>query len=129
MHRILSVAALSCAAFAAAQVAYATTPEPDVQAPYNGQRLFLISVEDRHGVLDCTPGRVLPEHVAACAALEQVGGNPAKLSGRANVYCTSDYHPVKVEARGVWDGNRYQYAQTFSNACELAVTTGPVFRL
>ncbi|NUR84823.1 MAG: hypothetical protein HOY71_12130 [Nonomuraea sp.] len=84
---------------------------------------------DRHGVLDCTPGHVVPGNGPACAALEQVGGNPARLSGRTDVYCTSDYHPVKVEARGVWDGNRYRYSQTFSNPCELAVTTGPVFRV
>ncbi|NUP04419.1 MAG: protease inhibitor SIL-V5 [Nonomuraea sp.] len=86
-------------------------------------------MEDRHGVLDCTPGQVLPANDAACAALEQVGGNPARLSGRTDVFCTTDYDPVSVEARGVWDGTRYRYSQTFSNACQLAVTTGPVFRI
>lgn len=129
MHRILCIAALSCAAFAAAPVANATTGPPDVRTSHKDQRLFRISVGDRQGVLECTPGRVAPGQVAACSALEQVGGNPARLSGRTGVSCTADYEPVDVRAEGVWDGDRYRYSQTFPNACALAVATGPVFRV
>ncbi|MFI6919485.1 SSI family serine proteinase inhibitor [Nonomuraea spiralis] len=129
MHRILAMAALSCAAFAAAPVANATTGPPDVEASFKSQRHFRISVGDRQGVLECTPGRVVPGQVDACLALEHVGGNPARLSRRGDVSCTADYQPVDVQAWGVWDGARYRYSHRFPNACELAVSTGPVFRV
>jgi hypothetical protein len=128
MRRILCIAALSCAAFAAAPVAYATTVTPDVQTSYKGQRIFLISVGDRFGVLQCTPGEIPAGQRGACAALARVGGNPARLSGSSNAACAMDYQPVTVRAWGTWDGSQYRYSETFSNACHLAVATGPVFR-
>jgi hypothetical protein len=40
-----------------------------------------------------------------------------------------EYNPVHVKAMGIWDGRRHDYDRTFSNGCELAAQTGPVFRL
>lgn len=129
MHRILGIAALSCAAFVAAPVANATTSTPDVVIPYKDQRLFLISVGGRHALLLCTPGLIAERRRAACAALERVGGNPARLSVRTDTSCTMEYDPVTVRAWGTWDGKKYLYSRTFPNGCRLGAETGPVFRL
>jgi hypothetical protein len=122
MRRILSLAALSCAAFATASAACATSV-PDGED--NRQRHFLITVGDRSADLDClrTGGR------PACVALERVGGDPSRLPAREGVACAMDYHPVAVSAVGIWDGRPYRYKRTFSNSCELATATGPVFRI
>ncbi|MER7504055.1 SSI family serine proteinase inhibitor [Nonomuraea pusilla] len=84
----------------------------------------MITVGDRYGLLVCGPAPTSP---AACAALERVGGDPALLARRPDASCTMEYAPVKVTARGVWDGVRRRYTHTFPNACELAVTGGSVF--
>jgi len=122
MRRILSLAALSCAAFATASAACAMSV-PDGED--NGQRHFLITVGDRSAELDCRR----PEGRPACVALERAGGDPGRLHGREGVACAMSYDPVEVSAVGVWDGRSYRYRRTFSNPCELAMATGPVFRV
>ncbi|WP_219463429.1 SSI family serine proteinase inhibitor [Nonomuraea rhizosphaerae] len=85
----------------------------------------MITVGSRTATLSCAPGWSDP----ACTALERAGGDPGRLQRREGASCTMEYSPVHATATGVWDGREYQYERTFSNACELAVTTGPVFQI
>ena len=39
------------------------------------------------------------------------------------------YAPVTAPAFGVWRGTPVTYGARYGNACELHVTTGPVFQL
>ncbi len=119
MRRLLCLAVLSCTAFSAAPAV------ADTHAPGRGLRLFLITVGDKTGVLSCTRRARTP----ACTTLERVGGDPAQLTRPDGTACTMEYNPVHVKAMGIWDGKRHDYDRTFSNGCELAASTGPVFRL
>jgi hypothetical protein len=118
MRRFLCLAVFSCAAFAVAPAAVAM-PAPE------GPRYFLITVGSRTATLSCTPGWPEP----ACTTLERVGGDLERLPRPEGVMCTMEYSPIRATATGVWDGREYHYDRTFSNACELAVTTGPVFAI
>ncbi|WP_240197795.1 SSI family serine proteinase inhibitor [Nonomuraea lactucae] len=76
------------------------------------------------GMLSCAPRSTKP----ACVALAKAGGDPARLAGPSDMACTMEYNPVHVKAMGVWDGRRHDYDRTFSNGCEMAASTGPVFQ-
>lgn len=78
-------------------------------------------------MLRCRPhGGDHPNVPAACAALDQVGGDLAALSGEPGM-CTREYRPVTVVVNGVWQGRRTSYRETFSNPCVLIRAKGPVF--
>jgi len=78
-------------------------------------------------MLRCTPlGGDHPGVAAACAALDEVDGDFAALSGESGA-CTREYNPVTVTVDGVWRGRHTHYRATFSNPCMLVRAKGPVF--
>ena len=77
--------------------------------------------------LQCTPrGGTHPAAAHACATLEPVGGDVTALTP-ADTFCTLQYEPYTVTARGVWDGRLLDVRATYGNRCALAAATGPVF--
>ncbi|MEU1281512.1 SSI family serine proteinase inhibitor [Streptomyces sp. NPDC005805] len=68
-----------------------------------------------------------PRAAAACAALDEAQGDMDRLPGDG-APCTKQYDPVTVSATGAWRGRPTAWHKTYPNACELAATTGAVFR-
>ncbi|WP_093173799.1 SSI family serine proteinase inhibitor [Sinosporangium album] len=83
---------------------------------------------DRHTMLVCrsTTGD-RPTSAAACRALDEAGGDPAKVEPAKGMLCPAIYDPVTVTATGTWDGKLIRYQHTFGNACDLNIMAGSVF--
>jgi hypothetical protein len=78
--------------------------------------------------LSCSPARGShPRPSEACRAVNAAHGDFTALKGREGVMCTMQFQPATAEAKGTWRGHPVRYRKTFSNACVLAVSTGPVF--
>jgi hypothetical protein len=73
------------------------------------------------------PGGTHSDPERACEALEEVGGNPAGLRPRREVFCTLQYDPVTASATGIWGDRAIRFERTFGNSCLLWAETGPVF--
>ncbi|MDI9888901.1 subtilase-type protease inhibitor [Streptomyces sp. HNM0645] len=83
-------------------------------------------------VLTCAPGATgtHPDSEGACAALAQVKGefgSLAEISRGQPRFCTREYNPVTVTARGVWQGMRVNYEHTFANECVKNTEGAAVF--
>jgi len=77
----------------------------------------------------CNPdGGSHPDPVAACAALDAAGGDPANISPTSGV-CTAHYDPVTAVARGHWSGGvqTISFQQTYGNQCELRHAKASLF--
>lgn len=139
MHRSAALAAAALLAVAAAVVpsavpAAASQPPERVAKPVAPRGLFLTvsgsqNTWIRGVLLQCSPkpSGPHPEAAQACAALDEARGDLDRLRGEPHP-CTKQYDPVTVSATGAWRGRPTAWHKTFSNACELAVATGPVFR-
>ncbi|MEU0372178.1 SSI family serine proteinase inhibitor [Streptomyces sp. NPDC006283] len=145
MHRIATLAAAALLALAVAVPAAASPGpfEPDLPAaeaaervarpgPSHGLFLTVSGAENtwiRGVLLHCSPEPAgpHPEAEAACAALDVARGDLDRLTGDPHP-CTKQYDPVTVSATGAWRGRPTAWHKTFPNACELAATTGAVFR-
>ncbi|MEU0395348.1 subtilase-type protease inhibitor [Streptomyces sp. NPDC006208] len=134
MHRTAALAAaVLVAAIAAVPAAAAPAPDP-TELPTAPRGLFLTVSGDentwiRGVLLHCSPlpGGAHPEPVAACAELAVARGDLDTLPGDPHP-CTKEYDPVTVSATGSWRGRPTAWHKTYSNACELSVATGAVFR-
>lgn len=112
----------------AAAVAVPATAHADGPAA-NRLILAVSTAEGTRSVatLRCGPaGGTHPAAAKACAAIARARGDLTRLPARAG-FCTMQYAPVTATAAGRWAGQRVWYRRTFGNACELALTTGPVF--
>ncbi|MFJ8074082.1 SSI family serine proteinase inhibitor [Streptomyces sp. NPDC096176] len=143
MHRSATLAAAALLALAAAVPAAASPGpfEPDLPAaderagrpgPSRGLFLTVSGAENtwiRGVLLHCSPvpAGPHPEAKAACAALDMARGDLDRLTGDPHP-CTKQYDPVTVSATGAWRGRPTAWHKTFPNACNLAATTGAVFR-
>lgn len=75
-----------------------------------------------------TPSGSHPDAVTACAELKKNGAKfDAITTSATNRVCTKEWEPVTVTADGVWEGQRVNYAHTFSNSCAMNGGRGAVF--
>ncbi|MFD8815245.1 SSI family serine proteinase inhibitor [Streptomyces sp. NPDC059627] len=133
----LSKTAAARGALLAAAVLLAAAPAqaaPDVTR--DGDYLYLTvtkgdspSGDTRDALLLCDPPQGYPRAAEACAELDTVGGDVARLTPLRGAMCPMVYAPVTAQARGQWNGRPIEYRETFSNACQMAGRTGPVFAL
>ncbi|GGN01761.1 SSI family serine proteinase inhibitor [Streptomyces fuscichromogenes] len=105
-------------------------------AARDGDYLYLtVTTGDGHSggtrgaLLLCDPPQGLSRAAQACAELDAVGGDIARLAPAEGAMCPMVYAPVTAQARGQWNGRPIEYRETFSNSCRLAALTGPVFAL
>lgn len=86
--------------------------------------------DERRVHLSCAPYRSgdHPYGYTACQQLARAGGQPSQIRSTQGFYCTREYDPVTVTARGLWDGTYIYYQSTFGNSCLLRASTGSVFR-
>ncbi len=83
----------------------------------------------RTSVLNCLPpGGTHPQAAWSCYELRKAGGDPAKVNLDLGDPCYLIWAPVTVTARGVWEGRRIDYQETFPNDCVLHTVKGPLFR-
>ncbi|WP_327366010.1 SSI family serine proteinase inhibitor [Streptomyces sp. NBC_01217] len=73
------------------------------------------------------PGAHHPHAAAACAAIDEAGGDMDRLPGDPHL-CTMELDPVTATATGTWNGRAVNWQHTFGNACELEAATGVVAR-
>lgn len=129
----LAVVGVSLGIFAGAP-ASAAPSGPAQQAPARTFLMLAVTpVESPSTValLTCEPpGGSHPEATAACAALNQAGGDFTKLPGDSRVgACPDVWEPVVASAFGMWKGRLTWYMHRYGNACELQMSTGPVFQV
>ncbi|MEU0692677.1 subtilase-type protease inhibitor [Streptomyces niveus] len=75
-----------------------------------------------------TPSGSHPDAVTACAELKKNGAKfDAITTSATNRVCTKEWEPVTVTADGAWEGQRVNYAHTFSNSCAMDGGRGAVF--
>lgn len=75
-----------------------------------------------------SPSGSHPDAATACAELKKNGAKfDAITASGTNRVCTKEWEPVTVTADGVWEGQRVDYAHTFSNSCALDGGRGAVF--
>ncbi|MEA5366568.1 SSI family serine proteinase inhibitor [Amycolatopsis sp., V23-08] len=78
-------------------------------------------------VLTCEPaGGTHPKRERACAVLEGVNGDFARITARHQA-CTLIYAPVEVTAVGTWRGRPASYRTTYGNRCEADRDSDGVF--
>ncbi|WP_217547038.1 subtilase-type protease inhibitor [Streptomyces sp. GbtcB6] len=87
------------------------------------------SSDTRGTLLLCDPPQGHSRAAEACAELDAVGGDIARVTPAKGALCPMVYAPVTAQARGQWNGRPIEYRETFSNSCRLAALTGPVFAL
>ncbi|MFB4285006.1 SSI family serine proteinase inhibitor [Nonomuraea sp. MTCD27] len=69
-----------------------------------------------------------PYGEAACAAIDAVDGDFDRLPGNPRRRCDDEHDPVTATMDGVWRNRAIGWQKTFTNACGLYATTGPVYR-
>ncbi len=107
-----------------APAAFAATPQAETFLTLSVQG----SQQSSNATLRCDPsGGTHPSPAAACAALAAAGGDFNKLEGRPGTNCADIYDPVTAQARGVYNGSRVNFRQTYPNRCDLDGETAPVF--
>ncbi|MFG3020155.1 SSI family serine proteinase inhibitor [Streptomyces sp. NPDC048254] len=80
-------------------------------------------------LLLCDPPQGHSRAAEACAELDTVGGDIARIAPIKDAMCPMVYAPVTAQAHGQWNGRPIEYHETFSNSCQMAARTGPVFAL
>jgi hypothetical protein len=86
------------------------------------------SSDTRGTLLLCDPPQGHARAAEACAELAGVGGDVGRIPLK-NDMCVQVYAPVRVTARGEWDGRPVAYEHSFANSCVMAARTGSVFAL
>ncbi|WP_406441921.1 subtilase-type protease inhibitor [Streptomyces sp. NBC_00631] len=133
----LSKATAAAGALLAAAVLLAAGPAQAAPgATRDGDYLYLTVTKgdshssDTHGtLLLCDPPQGHSRAAEACAGLDAVGGDIARVAPVKGAMCPMVYAPVTAQARGQWNGRPIEYRETFSNSCQMAARTGPVFTL
>ncbi|WP_338895462.1 SSI family serine proteinase inhibitor [Streptomyces sp. TG1A-60] len=102
---------------------------------FNGDWLYVSvtrgdarSSDTRGTLLLCDPPQGHGQAVQACAELREAGGDITRIP-HEDAVCTEIYAPVRVTARGQWNGRPVGYEQPFANGCVMAARTGAVFAL
>ncbi|MCI2416711.1 SSI family serine proteinase inhibitor [Saccharopolyspora sp. K220] len=81
----------------------------------------------RTALLTCEPaGGSHPHASAACQTLDTVHGDLNLLS-EGHSMCPLVYKPVKLAAKGSWQGRPVTFEKTYSNDCVAEAATGKVF--
>jgi hypothetical protein len=119
-------AALIVAATVAAPAAIATgaTTAPET--------FLVLGVQSRSGgqfvTVRCGPvSGTHPHPEAVCKALGASGGDINKVIGQPDTLCPTIYDPVTATASGSYQGTQVIFRRTYSNPCDLASKTAPVF--
>jgi hypothetical protein len=77
--------------------------------------------------LHCEPtGGDHPHAAQACDDLLRSDGDVQAVED-TDGFCTLEYDPVHVTARGTWRGERVDFAHTYPNGCVMHTDTGVVF--
>ncbi|WP_282794490.1 SSI family serine proteinase inhibitor [Streptomyces sp. CC224B] len=108
---------------------------PSTHAPSTHERGVLLTVSGSENTwirgvrLSCVPEPSGPHPFAgrACAELDQARGDLDALP-KENRACTKRFDPVTVSATGTHRGRPVTWHRTYGNACEMAASTGHVFR-
>jgi hypothetical protein len=105
------------------------------EAPLPGNWLYVTvtrgdvrSGDTRGALLLCDPPQGHARAAEACAELAGVDGDVGRIPLK-NGMCVQVYAPVRVTARGEWDGRPVTYEHSFANSCVMAARTGSVFAL
>ncbi|MEU7120675.1 SSI family serine proteinase inhibitor [Streptomyces zaomyceticus] len=133
MNKIIAAvaAALLAAGLSPAAVAATSAPSPTEDAH------ILLTADRTQGEtekvdivwLDC-PGRTGAGHPYkedACKALDAADGDFDTLRGEPQGFCTTEYAPVTLTARGTYKGRTVDWSKTYPNNCEAVRDTGAVF--
>ncbi|MFB7541476.1 SSI family serine proteinase inhibitor [Streptomyces zaomyceticus] len=133
MNKIIAAvaAALLTAGLSPAAVAATSAPSPTEDAH------ILLTADRTQGEtekvdivwLDC-PGRTgagHPYEEDACKALDAADGDFDTLRGEPQGFCTTEYAPVTLTARGTYKGRTVDWSKTYPNNCEAVRDTGAVF--
>ena len=117
-------AVLISAATVATPAATATAVAPDT--------FLVLGVHSRsveHFVtLRCDPASgTHPHPEAACKALGAAGSDINKVIGQPDTLCPVSYDPVTATASGNYRGAQVIFRHIYSNSCDLATKTAPVF--
>ncbi|MGW2963085.1 SSI family serine proteinase inhibitor [Streptomyces sp. NPDC001220] len=133
MTHLIRATAVGGALLAAAALLAAGPAQAAPGAPLGGDYLYLtVTKGDGRSsgtLLLCDPPEGHSRAAEACAELDTVGGDIARLTPVRNAMCPMVYAPVTAQARGQWNGRPIEYRETFSNSCGMAARTGPVFAL
>ncbi|MFI6501946.1 SSI family serine proteinase inhibitor [Nonomuraea typhae] len=129
-RRTKQLAAVAILATAATYAPQALTASPAVASSQAGGifRLAVTSlsgaVPARTATLTCTPdGGTHGDAVSACDQLRAADGRIDAIPEQPG-YCTMESAPVRVSARGFWNGDHRRYARTFENRCLAIRATG-----
>ncbi|MGH3694045.1 MAG: SSI family serine proteinase inhibitor [Pseudonocardiaceae bacterium] len=74
------------------------------------------------------PSGTHPLAEAACKALVAAGGDLDKVVGKPDTLCPASYDPVTATASGSYQGTKVLFRRSYSNPCDLAKGTAPVFQ-
>ncbi|MGW3448707.1 SSI family serine proteinase inhibitor [Streptomyces sp. NPDC001076] len=136
MTHLSKVTAAGGALLAAAALLTAGPAQAAPGVTRSGDYLYLTvtkgespSDDARGTILLCDPPQGYSRAAEACAELDAVGGDIARVTPVKDAMCPMVYAPVTVQARGQWNGRPIEYRETFANSCQLAARTGPVFAL
>ncbi|MEU2773058.1 SSI family serine proteinase inhibitor [Streptomyces sp. NPDC007162] len=132
----LSKATAACGALLASAALLAAAPAQAFAPRHTGGDYLYLTVTrgdgasgTRGALLLCDPPQGYARAADACAELDAVGGDIARLAPVKGAMCPMVYAPVTAQARGEWNGRPIAYRERFSNGCVLASRTGPVFAL
>ncbi|MER5791576.1 SSI family serine proteinase inhibitor [Streptomyces sp. NPDC001980] len=133
----LSKATVAGGALLAAAALLAAGPAQAVPGGTRGADYLYLTVtkgesqsgDARGAILLCDPPEGYSRAAEACAELAAAGGDIARITPAKDAMCPMVYAPVTVQARGQWNGRPIEYRETFSNSCQMAARTGPVFAL
>jgi hypothetical protein len=129
---MLSVGAVLIAAATAATMG---APAATATTATAAQEVFLVlGVQardiDRFVTLRCDPASgTHPHSESACRVLGEAGGDFAKIAGNPGTLCPDIYDPVTAIASGDYQGVRVIFRHTYSNRCDMARHTAPLFEL
>ncbi len=119
----------------AATATTATATTSTVTTATAAQETFLVlGVEARGGdrfvTLRCDPASgTHPDPEGACQVLLDAGGDFTKIPEQPGTLCPNVYDPVTAIASGDYQGGQVVFRHTYSNRCDLARHTAPVFEL
>ncbi len=89
-----------------------------------------VSGEGQFVTLRCEPpSGTHPLAEAACKALDAAGGDLNKIAGKPDTLCPATYDPAIATASGSYQGTKVIFRRIYSNPCNLAKVTAPVFQL
>jgi hypothetical protein len=97
------------------------------------ETFLVLGVQARGGsqfvTLRCDPvSGTHPHPEAVCKALGAGGGDINKVIGQPDTLCPTINDPVTATASGSYQGAQVIFRHTYSNPCDMASKTAPVFQ-